>query len=115
MQVEREIVFSVEPDELWDALTNAERLEEWFANDVELDLREGGTGRFRWDDGQERSATVREVVPGERLVLDFENEGAVVFELEPVPDGTRLLVRESSPDWSIALELHASALACAAA
>jgi uncharacterized protein YndB with AHSA1/START domain len=112
MQVEREIVFPVEPDELWDALTSPERLEEWFANDVELDPREGGAGRFRWDDGEERRATVREAVPGERLVLDWDDEGEVVFELEPLPDGTRLVVRESSPEWSVALELRASALAC---
>ena len=115
MQVEREIVFPVEPDELWEALTEPRELEEWFANDVELDPREGGEGRFRWDDGEERRAVVREAVPGERLVLDWDDDGAVVFELEPVPDGTRLRVRETAPEWSIALELRACALAWAAA
>ena len=115
MQVEREIVFPVEPDELWEALTNPERLEEWFANDVELDPREGGAGIFRWENGEERHATVREVVPGEKLVLDWDDEGAVEFDLEQVPDGTRLVVRETSPDFSTALELRARALAWAAA
>src|SRR5205085_84662 len=115
MEVSREIEFPVPPDEVWAALTDPDQLEEWFANDVELDPREGGAGHFRWDDGDERFATVREAVPGERLVLDWDDEGAVVFELEPVPDGTRLRVRESSPEWSVALELHASALACATA
>jgi uncharacterized protein YndB with AHSA1/START domain len=115
MQVEREIVFPVEPDELWEALTEPERLEEWFANDVELDAREGGEGTFRWDNGEERHAVVREAVPGEKLVLDWDDEGAVEFDLEPVPDGTRLVVRETSPEWSTALELRAFALAWAAA
>ena len=115
MQVEREIVFPVEPDELWEALTNPDRLEEWFANDVELDPREGGAGIFRWENGEERHATVREVVPGEKLVLDWDDEGAVEFDLEQVPDGTRLVVRETSPDFSTALELRAMALAWAAA
>ena len=48
---------------------------------------------------------------GERLVLDWDDEGEVVFTLEEVPDGTRLLVREVSAEWSTALELRASALA----
>lgn len=109
MQVEREIVFPVEPGEVWEALTDPERLEEWFANDVELDPREGGEGVFRCDNGEERRATVREAVPGEKLVLDWDDEGAVEFDLESVPDGTRLTVRESSPEWSTALELRALA------
>jgi uncharacterized protein YndB with AHSA1/START domain len=115
VQVEREIVVPVEPDELWEALTDPEQLEEWFANDVELDPREGGEGHFRWDNGEERHATVREAVPGEKLVLDWDDEGAVEFDLEPVPDGTRLVVRETSPEFFTALELRALALSWAAA
>jgi uncharacterized protein YndB with AHSA1/START domain len=115
VQVEREIVVPVEPDELWEALTDPERLEEWFANDVELDAHEGGEGHFRWDNGEERHATVREAVPGEKLVLDWEDEGAVEFDLEAVPDGTRLVVRETSPEFTTALELRAFSLACAVA
>ena len=42
MQVEREIVFPASPAEVWEALTEPERLEEWFATEVELDPRPGG-------------------------------------------------------------------------
>jgi uncharacterized protein YndB with AHSA1/START domain len=115
MQVEREVVYPVGPDELWEALTDPRRLEEWFANDVEFDPQEGGAGIFRWDNGEERSATVREAVPGERLVLDWDDEGAVEFELVPDDEGTRLTVRESSPDVTTALELRAMALVAWAA
>ena len=111
MEVTREIVFPASPDEVWEALTEAEQLEEWFANDVELDPRPGGAGIFRWDDGEERRATVVVADPGERLVLDWDEEGEVEFTLEEVEDGTRLLVRESTPEWSTALELRAQALA----
>ena len=97
----REIVFPASPDEVWEALTDPEQLEEWFANDVELDPQEGGEGVFRWDDGEERHATVVEAAPGERLVLDWDD------------DGTRLLVRESTPEFSTALELRALALSYA--
>ena len=61
MEIEREIVLPVPPDEAWEALTEPEQLEEWFANDVELDTRPGGVGVFRWDDGDVRHAVVETV------------------------------------------------------
>ena len=115
MEVTREVVFPTSPEEVWEALTEPERLEEWFANEVELDVRPGGAGLFRWGDGEERRAVVREVEPEERLVLDWDDEGEVVFTLEEVPDGTRVSVREVSGEWSTALELRACALAWTAA
>jgi uncharacterized protein YndB with AHSA1/START domain len=110
VEVTREVVFPVPPDEVWEALTDPEQLEEWFANDVELDVRPGGDGVFRWDDGDERHATVLVVEPRERLVLDWADEGEVEFTLEQIEDGTRLLVRESSPEFATALQLRAEAL-----
>ena len=115
MEVTREIVFPASPDEVWEALTEPEQLEEWFANDVELDPREGGQGIFRWGDGEERRATVVVAEPNERLVLDWEEEGEVEFTLEEVEEGTRLVVRERSPEWSTALELTALAWSTARA
>jgi uncharacterized protein YndB with AHSA1/START domain len=109
VEIERDIVFPASPAEVWEALTEPERLEEWFASEASLDLRPGGEGVFRWGDGDERRAVVRELEPEERLVLDWEDDGQVVLELEEVDGGTRLHVVETSPDWSTALELHALA------
>ena len=109
MEIERDIVFPASPSEVWEALTDPERLEEWFASEASLDARPGGEGVFRWGDGDERHAVVREIEPEERLVLDWEDEGQVVLELEEVDGGTRLHVVETSPEWSTALELHALA------
>src|SRR5438105_12776618 len=109
VQIEREIVFPASPAEVWEALTVPERLEEWFATEVELDAQPGGEGVFRWGDGDERRAVVREAEPEERLVLDWDDTGEVVLELEEVDGGTRLHVIETSPEWSTALELHALA------
>jgi uncharacterized protein YndB with AHSA1/START domain len=111
MEVTREMVFPESPDELWEALTDPEQLEEWFATEVELDPREGGAGIFRWGDGEERRATVLVAEPNERLVLDWDEEGEVEFTLEELEAGTRLVVRESTPEFSTALELRALALA----
>jgi uncharacterized protein YndB with AHSA1/START domain len=112
MEVTRESEFPVPPDEVWEALTDPGQLEEWFANDVELDPREGGAGVFRWENGEEKRATVVVAEPRERLVLDWdeEGEGEVEFTLEETEDGTRLHVRESTPEFSSALELLAVAL-----
>ena len=109
--IRKEIVLPAPREDVWDALTDSERLEDWFANDVELDLRPGGGASFRWGDGEERHATVTEVDPERRLAFDWEDEGTVEFTLADDPEGTRLVVVESSPAWSTALELQAFALA----
>jgi uncharacterized protein YndB with AHSA1/START domain len=112
MDVRREIVFPAEPAEVWEALTVPERLEDWFATEVELEPRPGGSGVFRWGNGEERHASIEEVDPERLLTLRWEDGGGeVVFTLEPVPEGTRLVVVESSPEWSTALELRALATA----
>src|SRR4051812_50102756 len=89
MEVEREIVVPEAPEEVWEALTEPERLEEWFATEVELDARPGGEGVFRWGDGEERRALVREAEPEERLVLGWEGEGQGGREVGGVDGGTR--------------------------
>ena len=109
--IRKEIVLPAGRDEVWAALTNPRRLEEWFANDVELDLRPGGDASFRWGNGESRHATVREVEPGERLSFEWDGEGEVEFTLADAGDGTRLTVVETSPAWTTALDWQASALA----
>ena len=111
--IRREIVLPAGRDEVWAALTDPHQLEEWFANDVELDLRPGGAARFRWGNGESRSATVTEVEPEERLAFEWDEEGEVEFTLDDDADGTRLVVIETSPAWTTALDLQASALVCA--
>src|SRR5919206_1917932 len=101
MQVEREIVFPASPAEVWEALTEPERLEEWFATEVELDAIPGGEGVFRWGDGDERHAVVRELEEAERLVLDWDDGGSVAIELETAGDGTRVRVVETAPDFGL--------------
>jgi uncharacterized protein YndB with AHSA1/START domain len=113
VEILREVVFPVEPDELWEVLTDADELREWFATEVDFDARPGGRGSFRWENGEERSGTVREAEPGERLVLDWDDEGSVELTLLPDEEGTKLIVRETSPEWSTALELRALAWAAA--
>ncbi len=111
MEVEREVVFPASPEEAWEALTEPERLEEWFANDVELDPRQGGEGTFRWDDGEERHAVVRELEEERRIVLDWDDEGSTTIEPVEVDGGPPVHVVETAPHSAPALELRACAVA----
>ena len=115
MEVEREIVVPEAPDEVWNALTEPERLEDWFATEVELDARPGGEGVFRWGDGDERHAVVRELDQAERLVLDWDDGGSVAIELETSETGTLVRVVETSPEFAPALELRSFAWTALAA
>ena len=109
MEIRREILLPTTREDAWGALTDAARLEEWFASEVELELREGGAAVFRWGDGDVRRAEIVTVEDEERLVLRFEDDGLVDLSLADDDLGTRVLVRETSPAWSTALELSALA------
>jgi uncharacterized protein YndB with AHSA1/START domain len=107
--IKKEVLLDVPRDEVWSALTDPERLEDWFANDVELDLRPGGEASFRWSNGEERQATVTEVELERRLAFEWADEGVVEFTLDDAVEGTLLTVVETSPGWATALELRACA------
>ena len=114
--VTRETVLNLDSDDAWRAVTEAEQLEEWLADEVEIDLVEGGDLRVRFEDGGERAGTVEEVTPLERVVFrwhpvpDAGLETTVRIELEPALGGTRITVVETGFD---ALPV-ASASGCAA-
>jgi uncharacterized protein YndB with AHSA1/START domain len=107
----KEILLPAPREEVWEALTDPDRLADWFANDVELDLRPGGGAHFRWDNGEERHATVTDVEPEERLAFEWEDEGIVEFTLDDDVEGTRVTVVETAPAWSTAIAFGFQALA----
>jgi uncharacterized protein YndB with AHSA1/START domain len=117
MHVRREIVLDAPVEDVWEAITDETQLAEWFANDVELDVEEGGEGRFRWANGETREARVDTVEAPRRLGFTWAEPGEdatrVELVLEEAGDGaTRLTVVESAPapaaEWSWALSLRAA-------
>jgi uncharacterized protein YndB with AHSA1/START domain len=96
--VERETFVEASPEEVWEALTDEDRLEEWLAPDVELDPVEGGEIAVR-DGEDQRSGTVETLEENERFAFTWarpgEGESFVEFTIEAVPEGTRVTVVET--------------------
>jgi uncharacterized protein YndB with AHSA1/START domain len=103
-RVEREVELPAPPDEVWHAVTDAGELGDWLDADVELDLRPGGAGTFRFPDGEVRRAMVREVDEGERLSFtwwpvtgpDVGRTSTVRIEIAPHERGSRLRLVETA-------------------
>src|SRR5436189_6259634 len=107
--VERETLVEASPEEVWEALTDEDRLEEWMAPDVELDPVEGGEIAVRDGDDQ-RSGTVQTVDEHERFAFTWsrpgEGESFVEFTIEALPGGSRVTVVET-PTYSTATSTRA--------
>jgi uncharacterized protein YndB with AHSA1/START domain len=105
--VEREITIPATPAEVWPALTQSDEVSVWFGADVELDVRPGGRGVFRWSDGTVRHAVVEEVEPEHRLSfrwLEAIPSNRVEITLDEVAEGTRVRVVEQAAfaRWPVA-------------
>src|SRR5919108_3094561 len=72
--VERETMVEASPEEVWEALTDEDRLEEWLAPEVELEPFEGGEIAVR-DGDEERAGTVETVIEEERLTYTWARPG----------------------------------------
>ncbi len=96
--VERETLVEATPEEVWESLTDEDRLEEWLAPEVELDPTEGGEIAVRDDEG-ERSGTVQTLEENERFSFTWsrpgEGESFVEFTIEALPGGSRVTVVET--------------------
>jgi uncharacterized protein YndB with AHSA1/START domain len=96
--VERETLVEASPEEVWEALTDEDRLEEWMAPEVELDPTEGGEIVVR-DGDDERFGTIETVEERERFAFTWsrpdEGESFVEFTIEALPGGTRVTVVET--------------------
>jgi len=96
--VERDTLVEASPEEVWEALTDEDRLEEWLAPDVELDPVEGGEIAVR-DGDDERTGTVETVEEDERFAFTWsrpgEGESFVEFTIEAQPGGSRVTVVET--------------------
>ena len=92
MDVTREVLVEAPADEVWDALTDPNQLEEWFS-----------------EDGEIRELRIEEVETGKRVAYTWE-EGSVAIELEEAGGATRVRVTETGePGWNAVFALRALA------
>ena len=96
--VERETLVEASPEEVWEALTDEDRLQEWLAQEVELDPVEGGEIAVR-DGDDRRTGVVETVEESQRIAFTWsrpgEGESFVEFRIEALPGGTRVTVVET--------------------
>jgi uncharacterized protein YndB with AHSA1/START domain len=101
--VTREVDLPASPEEVWEQVAETDQLGDWLDADVDLDIRPGGTGSFRFADGEVRRALVRDVEPGRRLAFtwwpltgdDVGRATTVTITIEPSEAGSRLRLVES--------------------
>lgn len=113
--VRRSIDVGAPGAEVWKAITDDALLSDWLAEEVEIDPRPGGALSCRAEDG-ERTGVVELAEEEQRLVFTWGGAGEasrVEIDLQPLPAGTRLTVREtrlegggapSASAWSARLE-----------
>jgi uncharacterized protein YndB with AHSA1/START domain len=89
-------VYDTDPADLWDALTNAERIRRWFLP-VSGDLKLGGRYQFEGNAG----GTITECKPPKRIAATWEFPGGgvswVVLTLTAEGDKTRLELDHRAP------------------
>lgn len=98
--VAREAYLDADPAEVWEAVTEPERLGDWFGAAVEGDVAQGEVLRFTAPDGTERRAVVERADPQRALVFrwlptDDDPSSRVAITIVEVPDGTVLRVVET--------------------
>jgi uncharacterized protein YndB with AHSA1/START domain len=94
VEITREVVLDAPVEEVWDAVADPDRVDEWFS-----------------EDGEERVLVVEEVETGRRVAYTWE-EGRVAIELERAGERTRVFVTEvGEPGWNAVFALRALAFA----
>ena len=111
--IEKEVVIEAPPEVVWRVVTDPEQIRQWFADEAEVELRVGGSGRLRFKSGDSYQLQVEALEPTRRFAFRWvqpegsparaDNSMLVEFLLSPEAGGTRLRVVESgfdTVDWS---------------
>ena len=99
--IHREVLVPAPPEELWEALTDPDRAEDWLGGRIEWDLEEGAPLHFKPDQGEGMDGRVEEVHPARELRFSWwtpDGEASEVhYTLEPQEEGETLLTVEEAP------------------
>ena len=114
LHIERDVVIDAPADVVWRTITEPDQITRWFADEVELDLRDGGAGTLVFEGKMTAPLVVVAVEPPQRFSFRWchpEGEApvpgnSVLVEFTLVAEGaerTRLRVTETGLDtigWS---------------
>ena len=104
--VEKTLQLDAPRERVWEAITDAGQLAQWFGDEAELELKPGGSGAMTWENHGRYAMRVDAVEPPWRLVWSWVHEPDLAFEDAPAttvewvlterPDGgTTLFLRET--------------------
>jgi uncharacterized protein YndB with AHSA1/START domain len=108
IRFERHLAYPIR--EVWDAITNPDRLADWwlpFDADITVDLREGGEMRFvgTGDEAADITCTILRVEPPMLLEHTHVDPNSYMrWELEPVDSGCVLRLSHFVPDATAAID-----------
>jgi uncharacterized protein YndB with AHSA1/START domain len=98
--IAKEQFIKATPERVFQALTDKQELERWFVQEVDIELKPGGTIRTNWAPGMGEHGKVKEVKPSQ--LFSFTWEGAfsptpttLTFEPRAEKDGTLLAFTHS--------------------
>ena len=108
--IRRQITLDASCEDVWHAITDADRLQLWFGAPVKLDPRPGAPISVHWPDRSTSRGSVEVVEPPSRFVFRWRSiAGAgltltigdptrVEFTLEPIDGGARTVVTVTEHD-----------------
>lgn len=106
--ITREMILAFPIERVWKAVTDPAEVRQWFGDQSDYDLREGGEGVHKWGDNAHRMRILTLEPPRRYVyqwVIDQYDDASVPFEemqyttveiiLDSVPEGTLLKLTES--------------------
>lgn len=90
--IEREIVIYANAEQVWKALTDPNELNRWYTKECEIDLRLGGKIRMVHGWGAWTEGTITELIDGQRLVFQTEDDSETIISLREEDGGVRVTI-----------------------
>ena len=81
--IEQKLELAASQEQVWQAITDPEKIAKWFGDEAEIDLRADGRGVMGWNAHGRFAVRVEEVTPPHRLVWSWVHEPGVAFEEAP--------------------------------
>jgi uncharacterized protein YndB with AHSA1/START domain len=101
-----ERTYNATPEAVWQAITDRNKMKEWYFDIADFKAEPGFEFQFYGDDGEKKFlhlARIKEVIPGKKLSYtwryeDSQGDSLVTFEIFPEGDKTRVKLTHEGVD-----------------